>query len=555
MAGFGESISKDLTPEEFTRFRDYINQHAGIFLEEQKMDSLRISLITRATRHECTSLEQYYQRLTTDEDEFKELLNLVTINETSFFRFPQQFDALRNTVVPEILAGKHSSDRRFRVWSAGCSTGEEPYTIAMTLLDSGLEGLGYTPDVLGTDVSTNALLKAKQGIYPASSLLSVPPTLSNRFFVPTPNGYQVSEAVRKLVTFQYHNLIEEPYPIALMGNWDVIFCRNVTIYFRLDSTRRVIQNFYDSLNPGGYLFIGHSETLASISDRFDPVEVEGIFLYRKPRNRRPLSLSAEGGAAASDKRSGLRYSVPRIPGVTAGGSLNYPGSARDSAVASLRPKLSETLQAALPVSKAAGIERGAEVTDTERGVDLIETEHSAELTDTERTAEVAELLKKAESALAEGDYSTVFAAVERILDFEPHNPDAYLLAASAHADIGDLDAAHAECEKVLAIDPLIAAARYILGMIHLRRGEKTLALSEFKRTVYIDSGFVLAHLNLANLYKSLGAIQDACREYELTLKTLYENPDGSWTAFMGGFKADLLAKTVERSLVECRKCT
>ncbi|MBT9154945.1 MAG: putative biofilm formation methyltransferase WspC [Firmicutes bacterium] len=338
----------------------------------------------------------------------------------------------------------------------------------MTLLDSGLEGFGYTPEILGTDVSTNALLKAKRGIYLSRSLLSMPHGVANRFFVPMPHGHQVSSGVRELVTFQYHNLIKEPYPAALMGNWDAIFCRNVTIYFRLESTRRVVQNFYDSLNPGGYLFIGHSETLTSISDRFDPVEIDGVFLYRKPRERAVFS----------------------------------------------------------PESELPEIERGAEVT---------------------------ELLAQAEGAMAATDYSSVFDIVERVLHLEPHNAKAYLLAAGAHADIGDLDAAYSECEKVLAIDPLVAAARYVLGMIHLRRGDKLLALAEFKRPIYIDSGFVLAHLNLGNLYKSMGAIPDACKEYERTLRTLYENPEGQWTAFMGGFKADLLAKTVERSLVECRR--
>ena len=94
------------------------------------------------------------------------------------------------------------------------------------------------------------------------------------------------EKVRRAVSFQYHNLIKEPYPLALMGNWDVIFCRNVTIYFRLESTRRVVDNLWESLNPGGFLFIGHSETLTSISDRFEPVELGGVFLYRKPIPRR-----------------------------------------------------------------------------------------------------------------------------------------------------------------------------------------------------------------------------------------------------------------------------
>jgi chemotaxis protein methyltransferase CheR len=214
----GESLSKDLTDDQFERFRDYIHQHSGIFLESSKADSLRISLITRATRFGFDGLDDYFELLTEDEREFKEPMNLITINETSFFRFPAQFEALRQEVVPEILDAKPSTQNSFRIWSAGCSTGEEPYSIAMTLLDSGLEGLGYSPEVLGTDVSTNALEIAKEAVYPSRALLSVPTSMSSRFFEPTAKGHRVAPKPRHLVDFQFHNLIKEPYPLGPMGN-------------------------------------------------------------------------------------------------------------------------------------------------------------------------------------------------------------------------------------------------------------------------------------------------------------------------------------------------
>ena len=513
MAQHGESLSKDLTPQEFKRFRDYIHQHSGIYLEEQKTDSLRISLITRATRFSFPSLDEYFKLLTTDEDEFKELLNLVTINETSFFRFPQQFEAMRKFVIPEIIESKSVSNKQFRVWSAGCSTGEEPYTIAMTLLDSGIEGLGYRMEVLGTDVSTNALMRAKDAVYPSRALHNIPQSVSSRFFEATPKGHRVSERARKLVTLQYHNLIQEPYPLALMGNWDIIFCRNVTIYFRLDSTRRVVQNYYDSLNPGGYLFIGHSETLTSISDKFEPVEVGGVFLYRKSKHK-----TFAFNDVLQERERERRQARSRRAGEPSTGTRRSTSSPQ-------RPQ--RTL---VPSARAAAADAAREP-----------------------EVDVREMLDVAIAAARAGEPAAVLAAVERVLSEDSDCAEAYLLAAHAHADTGNLDAAFGECHKALAIDPLLAGARYVLGMIHLRRGEHMEALSEFKRTIYTDSGFVLAHLNLANLYRAQGAMEDACREYELTLRTLYENPEGEWIDFMGGFKSDLLAKTVERSLIECRK--
>lgn len=523
VAANGESLSKDLTPAEFTRFRDYIHQHSGIYLEEQKSDSLRISLITRATRFGMGSLGEYFDMLTSDEEEFKELMNLVTINETSFFRFPAQFDALRTAIIPEILESKVSASRQFRVWSAGCSTGEEPYSIAMTLLDSGIEPLGYGLDVLGTDVSTNALLKAKNGVYPARSLLSVPQSVSSRFFEPTPQGHRVVDRVRKIITFQYHNLIKEPYPLALMGNWDVIFCRNVTIYFRLESTRRVVDNFYESLNPGGYLFIGHSETLTSISDRFQPVEVGGVFLYRKPLPRKVYSFTEALEArhknvprrTTQDRFADSKEHAPATPHrrSRAGGAGVVPGA----------PKAG--MRASVPT--AAG------------HVDSNE--------------DAAALLDEARVASAEGRTDAVIEVASKILEINPSQPQAFLLLAYAHADSGDMQAATEECHRALAIDPLLAAARYVLGIIFQGEGDSLRAISEFKKTIYIDPAFVLAHFSLANLYRQRGMDDEACREYQNTLRYLYENPEGDWTVFLGGFRPDLLAKTCERSLVECRK--
>jgi len=509
MQDSGASLAKNLTTDEFERFRDYIHQHSGIYLEEMKADSLRISLITRATRFAFPTLREYYDLLTSSESEFKELMNLVTINETSFFRFPAQFEALRKHVVPEILDAKSGSDKAFRVWSAGCSTGEEPYTISMSLLDSGLEGLGYSPYVLGSDVSTNALAKAQQGVYPARSLLNLSREIVTRYFEPTPDGHRVVDKVREPIDFQFHNLIKEPYPLGLMGNWDVIFCRNVTIYFRLESTQRVVDNFYNSLNPGGYLFIGHSETLTSITDRFEPIEVDGVFLYRKPLTRRHQTF----GQVVEQRRD---------------------ERTRDRE----RAKRKARREAAAQAEISAAAARKAIVDAPAQGI---------------LEGTVDELVTRAKKLSAEGDKHQVLSIIERVLALDENNTDAYLLAAYAHADVGDYLSALEESHKALAIDPLLAAARYVLGIIYQQQGDQIRALSEFKKTIYIDPGFVLAHLNIGNIHRSSGNTAESCRAYENALRQLYASPNGTWTAFLGGFKPDLLAATCERSLIECRK--
>ena len=223
-----EGFAKDLDVEEFRRFRDLIHRHSGIYLEESKLDSLRISLVTRATRLGYNTFTEYYDALGKDDSEFNELLNLVTINETSFYRFPAQFDALRDRVLPEIMAARPAGKRDLRIWSAGCSTGEEPYSLSMLTHDMALGASGWTPQILGTDVSTRALGRARAGVYGRRAMMNVPPDVVERHFELTPTGdFRVNDRIRSQVDFGYQNLIKEPYPLSLMGDWDIIDRKSV----------------------------------------------------------------------------------------------------------------------------------------------------------------------------------------------------------------------------------------------------------------------------------------------------------------------------------------
>lgn len=497
-----DSLRKDLTPHEFELFRDWIHKHSGIFLEDSRVDSLRISLVTRATRFDFTDYGDYFRLLSNDEQEFKELMNLVTINETSFFRFPAQFEAFRDRIIPEIVDGRpQGANRQFRVWSAGCSTGEEPYTISMTLLDSTLEALGHRLEVVGTDVSTQALDRARKGVYPDRAVANLDPFLRSRWFETVDGGHRPVKRVRDNCNFHFHNLIKEPYPLAFMSNWDVIFCRNVTIYFRVESTRRVVDHFFDALNPGGYLFIGHSETLTSISDRFEPVEIDGVFLYRKPHVKR--SLSFEEIVARRQQRTGV---ASREPAEGTVGARKYRSTRR-------------------PPEPEPKPDRVGALLDEARG-----------------------LLEQACAVQA-------LVLAQDALKLEPTNVQAHLMAAFAYADMGKFVEAMEQAQQVLLTYPLTAGARYIMGVIHQQQGDVEAALTEFKRTIYIDPDFVLAHFAVANLQRQQGKNDEACRSYENALRSLQVKPEGSWTVFLGGFRSDLLAKTCERSLLECSKGT
>jgi chemotaxis protein methyltransferase CheR len=507
------NLAKDLSLEDFRRFRDLLHRQSGIYLEESKLDSLRISLVTRATRLGYQTLQDYYGALERDDHEFNELLNLVTINETSFFRFPAQFDALRTKVLPEIMAEKGNVNRTIRIWSAGCSTGEEPYSIAMTLYDMALEGLGWKTQVLGTDVSTKALAAAKAGVYGKRTMMNVPEDVITRHFdVLGTEQYRVRDHIRACVDFGYHNLIKEPYPLSLMGNWDVIFCRNVTIYFKLESTRRVVSNFFNSLNEGGYLFIGHSETLTSINDDFEALDMGGVFLYRRPKARRLFTFGRAGSEMSTAERANAAKEEIRT---------------RFGRSAPAAPERAQPRRTAPKKAEAPAPEQ----------VDAAE----------------ADPLEQARAQLKEGHPDEVLRLVSLVLATDPNNAEAHLLSAYVHADTGNYEHALEACHRALAINPLLPVARYILGIIYQRQGDSVRAISELKKTIYIDADFALAHLNLANIYKAQRKWAAAAKEYENALKALRKSPEGTWTEFSGGFQADLLVKTCERSLIECRK--
>ncbi len=302
----------------------------------------------------------------------------------------------------------------------------------------------------------------------------------------------------------------------------MIFCRNVTIYFRLESTRRVVQNFYDALNPGGYLFIGHSETLTSISDQFEAVEVGGVFLYRKPHARRHVSF----GDIVSR----------RLAGKTAGRTVGTRPATRSAASRPTPRGAAASPSPRQPSPPPSAPEPALAAEQPDKGT---------------AAAEIGQLIARAHALLEQAQASDALALARQAIDIDPANTEAHLVAAFAHADLGQLDDAMAQAQLVLSSFPLTAGARYILGIINQQRGDMDAALVEYKRTVYIDRDFVLAHFAIANIYRARGQTSDACREYENTLRALYAKPDGQWTAFLGGFRPDLLTTTCERSLIEC----
>jgi chemotaxis protein methyltransferase CheR len=211
--------------------------------------------------------------------EYEGFLERLLTQETSFFRYPAVYETFEKRVLPELHVKKFwKNPRTLRVWSAGCSTGEEPYSIAITISDALSFADAWNVEILATDVGRQALKHAERGVYSGRSLAAVSDTQLTAHFNPVEDGQQVRPRLKKMVTFTQMNLASAVY----VGRMDLIFCMNVMIYFSEERRRSLVQRFYDTLEPGGYLFLGHSESISKMPVKFQAIVLNDCILYRKP---------------------------------------------------------------------------------------------------------------------------------------------------------------------------------------------------------------------------------------------------------------------------------
>jgi chemotaxis protein methyltransferase CheR len=279
----------DLSEEEFRLLRDFIHERFGLYFEDGQRATLRSRLVGRLASLDLMSFEDYYHYLRFGPQRAEELERMVshlTNNETYFYRESAQLQVFADHVLRAIkerkLSGPEGGLRRtLRILSAGCSTGEEAHTLAMIVYDSGQFFWNWEVQVVGLDVDHLALEKARRGVYFHNSFRSLSPAQLERHFVRQGTGSAVKDAIRKMVSLRHGNLVE-PSSFDGLAPVDVIFCRNVLIYFSDAMILKVVRTFYDLLPPGGYLFLGHAESLSRITDLFTPIRFQGAMVYQKP---------------------------------------------------------------------------------------------------------------------------------------------------------------------------------------------------------------------------------------------------------------------------------
>ncbi|RYF92500.1 MAG: protein-glutamate O-methyltransferase CheR [Caulobacteraceae bacterium] len=276
-----DRIIPALTPEELRRFCEFLYARTGMQFGESKRYYIERRLNDRLAATGALSFAGYLNQLRSDPAETAAVINSFTVNETYFYREEHQLRCLSQDILPEIIRGKGPGDR-IRIWSQPCSTGEEAYSIALWLLENWRMVDAYNIEIVGSDIDTDALAAAREGLYGERALSRLPPAVIGAYFEPARRGRRrIIEDLRQSVTFTEANLIDRG-GMKEQGVFDVIFCRNVLIYFDDDSRARAVEHLHDSLAPGGFICLGHTESMSRISSRFAIRRFDDAIVYQRP---------------------------------------------------------------------------------------------------------------------------------------------------------------------------------------------------------------------------------------------------------------------------------
>lgn len=305
-----DKTSSRLSDAEFRIFTDLVRRRCGLHFDE----STRFIVEKRLARHmqesDFGSVTSYLLQLRSGpnaEDEMAAVIDLLATNETYFFRERSQLDALVQEIVPTLLAHPGRAGRPISIWSAGCSSGEEPFSVMMLAREAGLVP-GRDFRIYGSDISRMALAKARRGIYREASFRETEDRLRSRYFAQKDGLTRISDEIKRGVDFLQMNLLD-PAKVAMLGSMDVILCRNVIIYFDAATKKQLVGSFYDKLAPGGHLLLGHAESLINISSNFELKHLERDLVYRRPvpgeEREDPWHLLARRGISQGESQSDL----------------------------------------------------------------------------------------------------------------------------------------------------------------------------------------------------------------------------------------------------------
>lgn len=446
-------------------FKNLIRERCGLVFDGGDDDKLRHALLQRS---EAAGLlpEQYYPRLYGSAEEFQALVNLLTINETYFFREPEQIRLLVDRIAPRLLATRGGSGP-VRILSAGCSSGEEPYSLAMALHDKYGECVGRLFEFIGGDIDSAVLEKARRGVYSEFSFRGVPEQTRQRYFSREHRHYALNVDIRRLVGFRELNLLARDQAGGL-GLFDIVFFRNVSIYFDRPTRAAILSNLAGLMRDDAILVVGTAETMANDFGQFSLIEEDGLFYFAK--GRPPLPTDRPEPVRAPARAEAAAAALSPVPATTA--TFDF---------ASWKP----------PIPAAAP------ATDDHR-----------------------EALATARRMAEEKRHEEASRLVDSILESQPGEAGARLLKAHLLLDRKAFDDAETLARQVLEIDAWSVDAFLLLGMAAKWRDRPEDAIGWFRQAAYAHHECWPAHYYLGDLYRNRGELDQARRAYRVVLQLL-----------------------------------
>jgi len=464
-------------------FQQYLLNHSGLHFDHSNLKILERGLQRRMHAigaKDYRGYLSYLEKYGETRQEQSKLLGLLTVGETYFFRYLAHYEALIHSVLPELIK-KNRQGRSLRIWSAGCSTGEEPYTLAILLQEHFPQLHDWDVQILATDINKSALRRARHGAYGARALRVTDPAYRDKYFRQIGGTYQVDAKIREMVNFNYLNLQTGEFPSAENGtrHIDILFCRNVMIYFRLGTTRRIVEKFSQCLSPEGFLFLGHAETLINTSDRFHRRHEAGGFYYQLREEGALIKKATISAAvtAAIQPQPVLPpplLPVPLIP----------------------EPAPQPPAPAVLP--------------------------------------DVNELYRRAEQEFNRENFRTASQLYDTILRYLPRHVGAMVGKGFILANEGRYAEALETCVQALAIDDLRPEVYFLRGMIGELESDLEGAVKEYRKALLLDIDFIMAHYNLSKLFWRVGRERDARREHNNTVRLLEKTADEAIIPYSGG---------------------
>lgn len=489
---------KIINRENLVHLRNFIQKSTGIFFTETKFFALEKLILSNFLDSQCVSFSNYFLYLGTSKGErcFQKLISLLTTNETFFFRGKAHFDLMEKYIFPELITKKASSSKAISIWSAGCSTGEEAYSIAILLKKLIYQTESWNIRIIASDIDEIPLRKAREGKYSQWSFRGVSSFIIDNCFIKEGDNYKIKEEYKPFVHFTVNNLISDPPPLygGYNQKFDLIICRNVTIYFDKQTTMSLASKFYNSLRTGGYLIVGHAEHSAEIYSLFKTRAFPNAIVYQKVDKKKttigdiPLNLYSQRVPKGHNKKSGLAKN-----GVH---HKTYIMEADD-------------LIKLTSVRKPAGLSpKGNFASGKRRSSSSEETQIFNE-------------------AMLYYDIKNYELAIDRFLKIHttsPSNPRVCWMLSHIAANRGFFEEAIAWANSCIEIDPLYKESYYTLSLIHLARNEFKEAENKIKKAIYIDQHFVLGYFVLGNIYLLMQLPLQAEKYFKMTSDMLVSKP-------------------------------